>query len=95
MPLVARDSGAHDRLVRALCSRYLTPTLQERAGCLNRGKMHDLNGRSHKPQMVLARHYGIENSRCRREAGAYSLTDSIFANLQTCVKRMWNTLRTG
>lgn len=38
MPVVARESGALDRLVRPLCAWNLTPTLPEREGWLNRGK---------------------------------------------------------
>lgn len=41
--------------------KNLTPTRQELEGWLNRGKMHDFNGRSSKPQMALARHYGFED----------------------------------
>ena len=34
MPVVARESGAHDRLVRPLCAKILPPTLPEREGWL-------------------------------------------------------------
>ena len=57
MPVVARESGAHDRLVRPLCAKILPPTLPEREGWLERDKLLAFNGRSRKPQMTLADHY--------------------------------------
>jgi tRNA-specific 2-thiouridylase len=59
MPVVARESGAHDRLVRPLCAKNLPPTLPEREGWLERDRLHAFNGRSRKPQMLLAAHYGF------------------------------------
>lgn len=59
LPVVARESGAHDRLVRPLCAKNLPPTLPEREGWLERDKLHAFNGRSRKPQMALAAHYGF------------------------------------
>jgi tRNA-uridine 2-sulfurtransferase len=60
MPVVARESGAYDRLLRPLCAKLLPPTLAEREGWVDRDKLHDFNGRSRKPQIALAAHYGIE-----------------------------------
>lgn len=59
MPVVARESGAYDRLLRPLCARLLPPTLPEREGWVDRERLHDFNGRSRKPQMALAAHYGL------------------------------------
>lgn len=59
MPVVARESGAFDRLLRPLCAQLLAPTLPEREGWVDRGKLLALNGRSRKPQMALAEHYGF------------------------------------
>ena len=60
MPVVARESGAFDRLLRPLCAKLLPPTLPEREGWVDREKLFDFNGRSRKPQMALAEHYGIK-----------------------------------
>lgn len=60
MPVVARESGAYDRLLRPLCARLLPPTLPEREGWVARERLYDFNGRSRKPQMALAAHYGFE-----------------------------------
>ncbi|MFP5350266.1 MAG: tRNA (5-methylaminomethyl-2-thiouridylate)-methyltransferase [Gammaproteobacteria bacterium] len=59
MPVVARESGAFDRLLRPLCAKLLPPTLPEREGWVDREKLLDFNGRSRKPQMALAARYGF------------------------------------
>ncbi len=59
MPVVARESGAFDRLLRPLCARLLPPTLPEREGWVERARLFDFNGRSRKPQIALAERYGI------------------------------------
>jgi tRNA U34 2-thiouridine synthase MnmA/TrmU len=59
MPVVARESGAFDRLLRPLCAKLLPETLPERAGWVDRSRLLDFNGRSRKPQMALARKYGF------------------------------------
>lgn len=60
MPVVARESGAFDRLLRPLCAKLLPPTLPERAGWVAREKLLDFNGRGRKPQMQLAEQYGFK-----------------------------------
>ena len=59
MPVVAREAGAGDRLVRPLCARNLAPTLPEREGWLDRERLFDFSGRNRKPQMALAARYGF------------------------------------
>jgi len=59
MPVVARESGAGDRLLRPLCAQLLPPTLPEREGWIDRDKLFAFNGRSRKPQMELAARYGF------------------------------------
>ncbi|MEX2162860.1 MAG: hypothetical protein WD823_01275 [Sulfuricaulis sp.] len=61
MPVVARESGAFDRLLRPLCAKLLPETLPERAGWVDRSKLLDFNGRSRKPQMALAKQYGFSD----------------------------------
>ena len=60
MPVVANESGAEDRLLRPLCAKRLPATLPEREGWVNREKLHDITGRSRKPQMAMAEQFGIE-----------------------------------
>ena len=59
MPVVARESGAGDRLLRPLCAKRLEPTLPEREGWVDRERLHGFHGRSRKPQMALAAEFGF------------------------------------
>lgn len=61
LPVVARESGANDRLLRPLSARLLPPTLPEREGWVDRARLHDFNGRNRKPQMALAAQYGLHD----------------------------------
>jgi len=61
MPVVARESGAFDRLLRPLCAQLLPETLPEREGWVDRAKLLDFNGRGRKPQMRLAEQYGFKD----------------------------------
>jgi tRNA U34 2-thiouridine synthase MnmA/TrmU len=61
MPVVARESGANDRLLRPLCAKLLAPTLPEREGWIDRERLEDFSGRSRKPQMALAARYGFSD----------------------------------
>ena len=59
MPIVAKESGAEDILVRPLCAKNLPATKPELEGWIDREKMYDFNGRTRKPQMALAAKYGF------------------------------------
>ena len=74
MPVVARESGADDRLLRPLCAKRLPPTLPEREGWVDRERLHDFTGRSRKPQFALAADFGIEDY-AQPAGGCCFLTD--------------------
>lgn len=59
MPIVAKESGAEDRLVRPLCAQNLPPTLPEQQGWIDRERLFNFSGRNRKPQMHLANEYGF------------------------------------
>lgn len=59
LELVARESGLGERLVRPLSGRLLGPTFPERMGWVRREDWLDLQGRSRKRQLELARDWGI------------------------------------
>jgi len=61
MPVVARESGAGDSLLRPLCAKHLPETLPEREGWIDRNALHDFHGRSRKPQIALAARYGFSD----------------------------------
>ena len=60
MPIIARESGADDLLLRPLCAKHLEPTLPEREGWVDREALYNFHGRNRKPQIALARELGIE-----------------------------------
>lgn len=61
MPVVVRESGAGDRLLRPLCAKHLPETLPEREGWVRRDALHEFHGRSRKPQMALAEQFGFSD----------------------------------
>jgi tRNA-uridine 2-sulfurtransferase len=85
MPIIARDSGAHDRLLRPLCAKNLPPTLPEREGWVERDKLYDFSGRSRKPQMALAARFGIKDY-AQPAGGCCFLTD---ANYSAKLTDLW------
>jgi hypothetical protein len=78
MPVVARESGAGDLLLRPLCARNLPPSLPEREGWVEREALFDFSGRSRKPQMALARKLGIEDY-AQPAGGCCFLTDERYS----------------
>jgi len=78
MPVVQRESGAGDLLLRPLCAKHLPPTLPEREGWVNREKLHGFSGRSRKPQMALAQHYGFSDY-ATPAGGCCFLTDKAYS----------------
>ena len=59
MPVISRESGAEDLLLRPLCAKNLEPTLPEREGWVERERLKDFTGRGRKPQMRLAAEFGF------------------------------------
>jgi tRNA-specific 2-thiouridylase len=78
MPVVARESGARDLLVRPLCARNLPPSLPEREGWVDRERLYAFNGRSRKPQMALAQRFGIQDY-AQPAGGCCFLTDAQYS----------------
>lgn len=78
MPVVQKDSGIEDRLLRPLCAKNLPPTLPEREGWVNREKLYDFSGRSRKPQMALAKEFGFEDY-AQPAGGCCFLTDEQYS----------------
>lgn len=78
LPIVARESGAGNRLLRPLCAKNLEPSLAEREGWVDREYLHSFTGRSRKPQMALARHFGFEDY-AQPAGGCCFLTDENYS----------------
>lgn len=85
MPMVAKQSGALDRLVRPLCAKNLAPTLPEREGWIDRERLFDFHGRNRKPQISLAAEYGYTDY-AQPSGGCCVLTDAHYA---TKLQDMW------
>lgn len=59
--LVVKEAGVEGILLRPLSAQLLEPTIPEQQGLVNREKLFGFNGRSRKPQMELAKKYGLED----------------------------------
>ena len=79
MPVVARESGAGDRLLRPLCAWNLPETLPEREGWVVRKEMYDFSGRTRKPQMALAEEFGFVDY-AQPAGGCCFLTDKNYSD---------------
>jgi hypothetical protein len=78
MPVVQRDSGIGNRLLRPLCARNLPETLPEREGWVDRRNLYDFSGRSRKPQMALAEQFGFQDY-AQPAGGCCFLTDEQYS----------------
>ncbi len=77
MRLIERESGLTGKLLRPLSAKLLESTSVE-GSIVDREKLMDIKGRSRKPQMSMAKDYGIDDYACA--AGGCLLTDFQFAN---------------
>ena len=85
LPVVQRESGIDDLLLRPLCAHNLEQTKPEREGWVDREKLLDFHGRNRKPQMALAKEFGIEDY-AQPAGGCCFLTD---ANYSAKLQDMW------
>lgn len=85
-PVVARESGAFDRLLRPLCAKLQPPSLPEREGWVDREQLFALNGRSRKPQIAMARKFGWE-AFAQPAGGCCFLTDEAYSRK---LRDMWH-----
>ncbi|MFC1582641.1 hypothetical protein ACFL4W_03775 [Planctomycetota bacterium] len=74
---IERTAGVNGLLLRPLCARNLEPTEPELKGIVDRDKLGDFKGRGRKPQLALAKEYGVRF--IPQPAGGCLLTDSRFS----------------
>ncbi len=86
MPVIQRESGAEDRLLRPLCGKNLPETLPEREGWIDREHLYGFSGRGRKPQIALAREMGIEDY-AQPSGGCCFLTDEAYSHK---LADLWN-----
>jgi tRNA U34 2-thiouridine synthase MnmA/TrmU len=78
MPIVARESGADDILLRPLCAKNLPETKPELEGWVDREKLYGFSGRNRKPQIALAKQFGF-NDFASPAGGCCFLTDENYS----------------
>jgi len=77
LSIVERESGLEGYVLRPLSAKLLEETIPEKRGIVDRSKLLDIRGRSRKPQMELAKKYGIVDY--PSPAGGCILTDPAFS----------------
>jgi len=77
MRLIEKEAGLEGYILRPLSAKFLEVTIPEKEGWVNREELLSIQGRSRKPQIRLAEHYGIRDYPC--PAGGCLLTDPGFA----------------
>ena len=86
MPVISSESGADDILLRPLCAKNLPPTKPELEGWVDREKLYDFHGRNRKPQMALAKSFGLTDY-ASPAGGCCFLTDK---NYSDKLVDLWN-----
>lgn len=77
MVLIEKEAGLEGFILRPLSAKVLPMTIPEKEGWVDREKLLKIQGRSRKPQIELAEHFGIRDYPC--PAGGCLLTDPGFA----------------
>ena len=85
MPVVSRESGADDLLLRPLSARNLPETRPEREGWVSRYRLYGFSGLSRKPQMELSQRFGFDDY-AQPAGGCCFLTD---ANYSSKLADLW------
>lgn len=75
--LIEKEAGLKGLVLRPLSAQLFDPTIPEKEGVVDRSKLLDISGRSRKPQIELAKNFGINDYPC--PAGGCLLTDPGFA----------------
>ncbi|MFC1510704.1 hypothetical protein ACFL49_03485 [Candidatus Omnitrophota bacterium] len=75
---IEKQAQLKRKLLRPLCAQLLPPTEVEENGLIDRNKLLGLNGRGRKPQIQMAKDYGILDF--VQPAGGCLLTDKNFSN---------------
>ncbi|MBK2123842.1 tRNA (5-methylaminomethyl-2-thiouridylate)-methyltransferase [Fangia hongkongensis] len=79
MPVVQKQSGIDDLLLRPLCAKNLPETKPEREGWVDREKLLGFHGRNRTPQFDLAEKYGFKDY-ATPAGGCCFLTDKQYSD---------------
>ncbi len=77
-PRIDREADLAGYVVRPLSAKLLKPTIPEQTGIVDRERLYAFNGRSRKPQIALAREFGLTDYPA--PAGGCLLTDPIYSH---------------
>lgn len=77
MRLIEKEAELDGLILRPLSAKLLPPSTPEKEGWIDRERLLKIQGRSRKPQIQLAVHFGIRDYPC--PAGGCLLTDPGFA----------------
>jgi tRNA-specific 2-thiouridylase len=77
MRLIEKEAELDGLILRPLSAKLLPPSIPEKEGWVDREKLLKIQGRSRKPQIQLADHFGIRDYPC--PAGGCLLTDPGFS----------------
>lgn len=77
LSFIAHNSGFEELILRPLSAKRFPESLAEREGWVVRERLLGISGRSRKPQIELARKFGIKNY--PNPAGGCLLTDETFS----------------
>jgi len=61
LELEEKEAGLEKMVLRPLSAKLLPATIPEREGWVNRSKLLDIKGKSRKPQIALAKKFGMED----------------------------------
>ncbi len=84
---IEREAGLVGKIVRPLSAGHLPPSEAERMGWLDRNRLCAIRGRSRRPQIAMARQWGITDYPC--PAGGCLLTDRHFAAKLRAIFRLY------
>jgi len=74
--IIEKEAGLNGKILRPLSAKLMPETEAEKEGWVDREKLLDIKGRSRKPQIALAKDYGIADYPC--PAGGCLLTEKMF-----------------
>jgi len=77
MRLIEKEAGLEGSILRPLSAKLLPTSIPEKEGWVDRERLLNIEGRSRKPQIRLADHFGIQDYPC--PAGGCLLTDPGFS----------------
>lgn len=76
-PVIDKKSNLKGLVLRPLSAKRLKPSIPETKGLVDREKLYDFAGRSRKPQIALAKEFGLTD--LPTPAGGCLLTDPIYS----------------